>query len=304
VAAAALALAGQSAGTQDWRLLSEAVDRLLTGGFTGAYSDPSFLEGPLTLGVGLVFHPVPHAAQVWAVLAGLALGPLLLLTRRLSWSLALLPVVPWAAFAASGHPDDLAAVVLLILACRSRPGVLVAVAAAFKPWAVAGVATFRNLRTWMIFAGLSVVLWLPMLLAHPATQAQWTDARPASPMLLVFGRGTLPDWTRPVQLLLVVAVAWLAARWVGPERAILAALVVRVMTEAGDFDYYFGPLALLAAVTGSRRATALTTLAWAGKFAPAPAVVRLVVLAAALAVVLLPERVNVPALTVREPVAA
>lgn len=286
VAAAALAVAVQPAGIQDWHLLDEAVSRLLDG--TGAYSAPSFLEGPLTLLVGLVFHPLPHADQVWAVLAGLALGPLLLLSPRLSWSGALLPVIPWAAFAAAGHPDDLAAVTLLLLVGR-RPGLTVAVAAAFKPWAVAGVAAFRTVKAWIVFGLVSVVLWLPFLLAHPATHAQWVRVHPGSPMLLVFGKGTLPDWTRPAQLLLVVAVAWGAARFVDTRRAVLAALIVRVMTEAGDFDYYFGPLALMSTVVGERRATALLVVSWAGKFAPGSAVVRLVTLLAALVVVVLPE---------------
>lgn len=286
--AAALALVVQPVGIRDWPLLDMAVTRLLDGGLEAAYSMPGFLQGPLALVVGLAFHPLPHAEQVWAVVAGAALGPLLWwFCRPLPWSLALLPVLPWASFAAAGHPDDLGAVVLMLVACRKGSGLIVAAAAAFKPWAVAGVAALRSLPAWAAFVVGTALLWLPVVLAHPSTEIQHNPIQSASPMGYVFD-GVMPAWVRPAQLLLIAVVALIAARRVTLERAMLAALAVRVMTEPGDFDYYFGPLALLGAVTGSRRTTVLVVLAWLAKVSPWPAATRLVLLVALLAVVVRP----------------
>lgn len=279
--AAALAVVVQPVVMQDWPTADDASQRLLHGGLSAVYSDPGFLEGPLSLLVGLVFHPFGSAGPVvWAGFAGAMLGPLLLLSRRDSWALTLLPVTPWAAFAAAGHPDDLGAVALMLLACYRTPGWCLGAAVAFKPWAVAGCGALRSRRDWLIFAGFAFALWLPVLLSHPATSGQWIVVQQASPMALLFGAGVLPGWVRPAQLLTIAGAGWLAARKVSTQAAMTVAMAVRIATEPGAFDYYFGPLVLLAAATGSKRTTVLAVLAWTVKPGPDPAIWRAVLLAA------------------------
>lgn len=273
--AGSLAVVVQPVVMQDWQTTDQAVTRLLHGGLPAVYSDPGFLEGPLSLLVGLVFHPFGSAAPLlWAAFAGAMLGPLLLLTRQNSWTLTLLPLAPWAAFAAAGHPDDLGAIALMLAAVYRAPGWCVAGAVAFKPWGVAGCAALRSRRDWLVFAAFALALWLPVLLAHPATTGQWVVVQRASPMALLFGAGVLPVWVRPVQLAIIGGASWLAARRVPARAAMVVALAVRIATEPGAFDYYFGPLVLMAAASGSRRTTVLAVLAWLMKSAPDPALWR------------------------------
>jgi hypothetical protein len=279
--AGSLAAVVQPVVMQDWQTTDLAVTRLLHGGLTNVYADPGFLEGPLSLLIGLALHPLgSSAALVWAVLAGAMLGPLLLLSRQDSWVLTLLCVAPWASFAAAGHPDDLGAVALMLLAAYRAPGWCLAAAVAFKPWAVAGMGALRSRRDLLIFAGFAVVLWLPVLLSHPAMSGQWIVVQTASPMALVFGAGRLPGWVRPAQLLAMAGSGWFAARRVSVPASMTVALAVRIATEPGGFDYYFGPLVLMAAVSGSRRTTVLAVGAWLVKFAPDPAWWRLALLVA------------------------
>jgi hypothetical protein len=278
-AGGSLAVVVQPVVMQDWQTTDLAVSRLLHGGLPAVYGDPGFLEGPLSLLVGLAFHPFgSNAPLVWAAFAGAMIGPLLLLARQDSWTLALLPVAPWAAFAAAGHPDDLGAVALMVLAAYRAHGWFLAGAVAFKPWGVAGCAALRSRRDWFVFGSLTVALWLPVLLSHPRTNGQFIVVQSASPMALVFGAGTLPVWVRPTQMLLLAGGGWLAARRVSVLSAMTMAMAIRVGTEPGGFDYYFGPLALLAAASGSRRTTALVVLCWLAKFGPEPALGRLLLL--------------------------
>lgn len=281
--AAALALAVQAQTIQDYVALHGATERLLHGGLGAVYSDAGFLEGPLTLIVGLILYPFGDAgATLLTVAVGLALWPLLILAERvarrpLPRPVVAVTVVPWVSLSCSGHADDVAAVGLALAACLALPGVWLAVGAAFKPWAVAGVGAIRSWRSACVFGVASLALWLPVLLSHPVTDGETIPVQPNAPLYLLTP-GVLPGWVRTAQLLTVMVVGFAVSRRHGAAVGLVAAMAVRIMLEPGDFDYYFGTLIVAAAATGTRRVPLLVLAAYSAKFLPLQPAPRLALL--------------------------
>jgi hypothetical protein len=83
--------------------------------------------------------------------------------------------------------------------------------------------------------------------------------------LHVLVTGHLPGWVRAAQLIACALVGYLVTRRSGVAAGLTAGLAVRILLEPGDFDYYFGSLAI--AATG-RRQSFLVLAAWATKMVP------------------------------------
>ncbi len=172
-------------------------------------------------------------------------------------------LVAWADIAVrTAHLDDALALAATAIAVdtvvRRHPWLAtaaLAVAAAAKPWAIVFAplalvvpGPHRALRPAVV--GLVVALtWLPFVIDEPATVSatgRFTIVNsPASALrALHITAAVTPDWVRPLQITLGLAVAcWLVAtrRWPG---IVMAGMAIRLMLDPGAKHYYAGGLVL------------------------------------------------------------
>lgn len=261
--AVAVAFAAQSWQISDWWLFQEAADRGLDAYRyrTPAGAHPA-LTGPLTL---LLASALPYLA---AVVLTVGLLPVSLLRtpltdgRRLLLGSAVAPF--WGNLAHWGHLDDAAAVFLLVESRRHSGvarGLCIGAAIAFKPWAVLGLPFLgRDAWGWGMATAVQVV-WLPVLPDVLHLGGTTVDAQSASLVRHLFGLYQYPpSWWRPVQLAAAAAAAALLLRCGRPSSALLGALLVKLMLDPGDFDYYLGPLALASLLLTRSRGLVLASL--------------------------------------------
>jgi len=267
---------------------------------------PTLQIGPLALLVAGVFTALGESGLSAVQLAGMAAFGLVVWaiadrapagarhTRVLTTGLVLAP--PWAVLAVRWtHLDDVLALLLLGLTVRvvtgerARPvlaGVLVAAAAAAKPWAIIGLALLlvthdRRERTLgLAVAALGTALaWGPFVIADPGTL---TALRPAVGVsdtsilwLLGWRADTIPAWGRTAQLIgapLIALALAAVGRW---PAALLAGIAVRLALDPQDIAYYAAGAVLAALVLDlhGRRSRwpwlgLVTALVWWQPFVP------------------------------------
>lgn len=169
---------------------------------------------------------------------------------------AALLIVTWGSVAVlTTHLDDAIALCATALAVwaltERRPGaatLLLALAAAVKPWAVVFVPLLlvvddrRRFVRPAVAAGLAVATWVPFVLAAPET----LDVRShdifnqTTSALRAIGvtAETTPGWVRPVQLLggmAVVGLLVLVGRW---PAALMTGVALRLLLDPGANRYY------------------------------------------------------------------
>jgi len=272
------------------------------GGGLHVYGRHPVLQiGPLALAAAAGFDSLGGAGRLCAVLVLATIGLVLVAVvertrvadvavtprRLLLCAVLFLPVWMELAFHYTHLDDGLAllfAALAVQTAAKDRPvwtGVLLALAADSKPWAVAFVplllAVGRHGRT-RAFAAWAVGLaaaWAPFLLAdtRTLTAAKFAIPNTATSALRALGvtsSGT-PTWDRPAQFLLgalVAAVAVKTGRW---PAALFAALSIRILLDPGTYAYYTAGLVLAAVYVDlflARRAIPLfTAFAVAGVYA-------------------------------------
>lgn len=262
-----------------WHFFELAADLLIGDGPPGdrgglhLYDEhPELQFGPLSILVALPFVLLGEGAGEVAVmvagsLVGLAVARLVLTampdgpqslgrpTLRV-WVIGILLVVVWGDIAVrTAHVDDaiaLAAIAAALVAVRrSQPvpaTVLLALAAAAKPWAVVFVplcALPLHAGSWrrpLVAAGAAVATWLPFIVAEPGTldTSRFEITNDPTSSLRFFGvdAATTPEWIRPAQLLgglAIVAVLVGVGRWSG---AVLAGISWRLLLDPGVHRYY------------------------------------------------------------------
>ncbi|MDX6199358.1 MAG: hypothetical protein QOJ79_2509 [Actinomycetota bacterium] len=170
---------------------------------------------------------------------------------------ALLFVPAWASVASGWmHLDDAVALTCLAWAVphvlRGRwwaVAGLLGLGAATKPWAVVLLPLLFALprpewaKSWLLAVVLLAAIWAPFLIADPTTAAAIGHVRipisaDSSVRLLRLASEWSPEGLRPVQLTLCSLAALLAVTRGHWPAAALAALAVRVGTDAQTFAYY------------------------------------------------------------------
>jgi hypothetical protein len=291
----------------DALIAMRAGDALLGGDWAVFAHHPDAQMGPLPL---LLSGALPW--RVFSALIGASLGAFIWLAGRLGtperalWWIGVPLALPWSLFALQGHADDalvlLGAVVMLVGLRDHRTVAIVggfALAAAGKPTAaiLVGlllVAGWRVAAAGLVAAGL---VWAPFVLAdvHGFLAAgkgiQTVQAWSVPWLLGSAADSAYPDWVRPVQLLLGVAVCWRLARRGSPAAGLLAAFALRTVLEPGTWWAYSSfLLALVVLLPKWRYAAALLAAGswwfahwWGGINAP-NGVARLACLAGLIAV--------------------
>ena len=250
------------------------------GGLALYRDHPEFQFGPLSAAISVPFSLFGLRVGSWLALAvGSALG-LVAVTAAAAAACRLRPdvvgpartrslvvgavvlVAVWGDIAVrTAHIDDaiaLTATALAVWALTDRrpwwATVLLGIAAAAKPWAIVFVPLLlvtpsrgRLLRP-TVAGGLALATWLPFVLAEPAT----LDVRDhrivneATSALRTLGvtTGTTPDWVRPAQLLVglaVVGLLVLAGRW---PASLMAGVAVRLVLDPAANRYYTAGLVI------------------------------------------------------------
>lgn len=240
-----------------------------SGGLHLYAAHPELQIGPLALAAAVpVTHLDPWQGRVAAVVLLTALGPLLLAAlvrvrdrvQRVSDPLLLvtgLLVLPvWTEVGTHfAHLDDalaLAAVVAAVDALtRGRAvgaGLLLAVAADSKPWALPCAVLLlalppgRRLRGAGAMAAGLAAAWLPFVLADPGTLAlgRFTIPNVAASALNAIGvhDARTPGWDRLAQLALGLAIAAVAVRQGRWQRVLLAVVCARLLLDPQTYAYY------------------------------------------------------------------
>ncbi|HEX7094261.1 MAG TPA: hypothetical protein VF183_00155 [Acidimicrobiales bacterium] len=177
-------------------------------------------------------------------------------SRVTSTAAGALFVAVWGDIAVrTAHIDDaiaLSATAAATWACARRDArtaaVLLGIAAAAKPWALAfaplalAVPSRQRAAHLLVVAAIPALTWLPFVLAEPATldvAEHRIEIDPTS-TLRAFGvddDGT-PRWTRPAQVIGGMVLAWWAVRAGRWHAAVLAAVSWRLLLEPGAHRYY------------------------------------------------------------------
>jgi hypothetical protein len=291
--AALWALVHAPGGGFSWHYFDLAA-RLITGtgpaaGLHVYAAHPELQMGPLAMlaaiplraiapGLGYVVAPALLTLTGPALLAVLVRAreaahgpisrPMLLLTGVFT-----LPV--WAEVTTHyAHLDDVLAMAFglaaLVASRRNAPvwtGLLLAGAVDAKPWALGFGALLlvlapptRRLAAMVAAAGIAVV-WLPFLLADPATLSltHFTIDNVDDSALRALGvnTGSTPSWDRPAQLMLGAAAGVAAIRRGRWPLVLLMVLAVRLLLDPETYPYYSSSLVLAAAaadlLSGHRR---------------------------------------------------
>jgi hypothetical protein len=165
-----------------------------------------------------------------------------------------------------GHLDDALSLTGLALAWWSvrrasgpaeLAGLFLGLAVAAKPIAVCALPMVmvlpdvsQRLRGLAVAVGLAALGFLPFVAVDPvATVSGLASVHIVVTSgsvihLLLPGAHHAPVWTRPAQLALAVAGAWLAIRRGRPECVLLVVLAARILLDSGDYGYYATELML------------------------------------------------------------
>jgi hypothetical protein len=262
-----------------WHFFHDAA-RLLVGNGAPGEGDglhlfrdhPEMQFGPLSIAVALPFTWLGADGGSWAAMAvtamaGLAaywflLGAVQRLGARPSTAVCTVAgvvfVAAWSDVAVrTAHIDDaiaLLATAAALWACAGGQGTMTAVllglAAAAKPWAIAfapialGVEGTRSRRLGRLalVALIPALTWAPFVLAESGTldlRDYEITVDPTS-TLRAFGSDmdTTPDWGRPAQMIggfALASIVTLRGRW---HAAVLAAVAWRLLLEPGAHRYY------------------------------------------------------------------
>jgi hypothetical protein len=281
------------------------------GGLHLYASYPKFQFGPPTLLVTAVLRLIgPDQGVVAAQLVMTGCGLVILAVaersarlarpdvdpERIRWTLLGAGVVFWPAWqilaVSFTHLDDVLALLFAVLAVRALvagnaalTGVLLALSGGSKPWAYAFLALLLALpasgvpwssprwRALAWAAGVTVLLWVPFVIADPGTLSA---ARYAIPNVEGSGLRALgitspktPSWDRPAQILVGLGLSALAVargRW---PAVLLIGVAVRVGLDPNTYPYYDAGLvtgALVWDLTGPRQPVPAWTLAAAAMF--------------------------------------
>ena len=260
-----------------WMFFDRAVRSLFVDDGIRVYEvHPELLFGPLAILAAAPIAALPGsleelAAMTFGQLVGLAVvaGLIALIrarhpdatdsaeVRRSVLFAGVVFLVAWTRLSLrSAHLDDeiaLAAIVwALVSVARRRPDatvVLVAIAAAVKPWGLVAVplvlvaGTRRRLLRLALVGGAVALTWAPFVLGAPDTVSSLGSFD--SPVEATSGIATLgfdaavtPDWARPVQLVggfLLAALAVKRGRWLA---APMVGIAVRLAFDPATHYYY------------------------------------------------------------------
>jgi hypothetical protein len=268
----------------DWKFLSAGGRGLFSSSPLSVYAKaPGLQAGPPSLVLIRGLNLLPGSAGLWIahiLLAFLGWYMIYLVERWTvagsSWRaaplgaglLTLVVAVPvleqWAWLAGdTPHPEDGLAIFTFLLAVRAimtrrelRAAVLIGLAMAWKPWAVAALPLVlgcsRKMRALLIAVAVPAACWLPFVVGDHSTLAAVSHGLAVdqnSPLrtLGVFGP-SLPDWWRTVELGGALAGAALAARrdW---RVAFAAGCTMRLLLDPAAFGYYDAGLIMATALT-------------------------------------------------------
>jgi hypothetical protein len=290
----------------DWKLLSLGGKGLFSSSPLSVYAKTSGLQaGPPSLVVVRGLNLLPGTAGLWVSQALMAFMGWFMIYLVERWTVAgatwrRAPLGPGLLTLAVGvpvleqwgwlagdtpHPEDALAVLTLLLALRAltcrrelRGALLIGLAIAWKPWAIAALpsvlGTSRKLRALVIAVAVPAACWLPFLLGDPSTLSAVGHGFTVQPSSLLrvmgFSGNVIPDWWRTLELACVLAGAALAARrdW---RVGFAAGCAVRLMLDPAGYEYYYAGLIMVTALTerlvGARPWR--TALVWLGAgFAP------------------------------------
>ena len=282
--------------SSDYRVITQGIHWLSQPGWAHMYARHSVLQdGPLTYALAALVHVFAGGATqaIITALAALLLLPTVWLVEQIAMAagldrqivermaliggLLLAPV--WATTLMIGHPEDVLATILIVLtvywAVRWRPvlaGLTFGIGFAFEPWvafmaALLFMATRRDtLVAVTSAAGAALLPWLPFLVADPGSMSA---ARPyevvnSDSALHLFGVTGAPAWVRPVELLLCIAMGWLAVRRGRYLAVPMIAAATRLLVDPLIIPYYHLAIiagAVLLDATSARRRPVLTLLA-------------------------------------------
>jgi hypothetical protein len=162
----------------------------------------------------------------------------------------------------TAHIDDAIALAATCCALRAAEGgragrtmVLLAIAAASKPWAIVFLplvmvppGRWRWSRL-VVVSGAVALTWLPFVIDDPATVSaasafKITNAAASGLRVLGVDSAGTPSWDRPLQIVLGLAVAAWLVRLGRPRGVVMAALGVRLMLDPAVHHYYSAGLTL------------------------------------------------------------
>lgn len=264
-----------------WGIFPNAARILLAGGDYGGFHlyfvRPDYQFGPVATLVALPLAHLPLLTSKWvagvlmtvcglwlvAVISGFSARGVGLPKPGAVGLGGLLVMPVWASLSLStGHLDDVLALGFglfgILQVRRGRPiwsAVFFALAADSKPWAVAFAVAVLALpkpqwfRTFVVWAGLILVAWLPFFIIEPRTVAAMKYklvVAPNSVLTLLHVSGLHMPWYRPAQLILALTVGILLARAGAPQAVLLATVASRLMFEPEVATYYTAGAVLVA----------------------------------------------------------
>jgi hypothetical protein len=268
----------------DWGLLSSSSKTLFGPSSLSLYANHDYLQvGAPALVIIRLLTLLPGGGETEAhVLLALLGWYLVRLVERWCFPKARLlaaPLVPglttllvglpvllvWTSLSGGcAHVEDGLTLLAFALATRAiskwkhaRAGLLVGLAAAFKPWGVVAFPMLWGLRhkRRALLIGVAVVAasWLPFFIGDPAT------LRAAGHGLFVQKNSTIrmlgitstyaPTWWRAAELAGALAAAFLAGRRRDWAVAFAAGCTMRLLLDPAGFDYYIAGLVMATYLT-------------------------------------------------------
>ena len=233
---------------------------------------PHFQSGPLT--IILMWVAATLGRPLTSVLCFAALPVLQMrlerwLRRDAPLSGHLVLAIAWGAAIASGHLDDMAASIALLLAAvhnmhsRWIAGLWVGVAICFKPWAIIGVPLALSIPGMLTAGAITAGFWSPFLLFGGAFKAVADGARvqPQSLLSLFISPGDpYPYWWRPAQLTFLLCLAIILSRRFQPVASVAFASLARIVLEPALWQYYYISPAIFGVTAGLRTSWLLVSL--------------------------------------------
>lgn len=268
----------------DWGLLSQGASGLFSAHPLAVYANTSGLQaGPPTLVVVRMLNLLPGTTGLWIAHVLLAFLGWYMLYLAERWTtagstwrsaplrqglLTLVVGVPvlllWGSLAGeTPHPEDGLAIFCGLLAMRAistgnetRGAVLVGLAVAWKPWAIAALPMVlgcsRRRKALIIAVAIPAACWLPFILGDHSTMSavgQGFALQGNSPIKALGISGDyIPTWWRTVELSGALACAAMAARrdW---RAAFAAGCAMRLLLDPAGYRYYFAGLLMITALT-------------------------------------------------------
>ncbi len=281
LAAVVGALVQPLAATGDAAWFGRAGDRLLSPDGLNVFDEPGLQVGPTYLVIagviraaarllGLPVWPVTGAVESVLLVAGVLL---VLRWARAGvaarWAVAgsLVLAGPLSEGLLNGHPEELGAAVVLVLAGFSaRRGsvvlapLLVGLATTSKLWGVLGVVLFlvalpRGWQAWRalairagVFSAVVAIAYVPFLTMGTVRTFDfvWQFGRYSTVALLTGFTGEVPFTLRLAQVVVAVGVGLLlVGRGAEPPVVVLGVVAARILTDPLQLTYYFATLMLL-----------------------------------------------------------